>query len=257
MTLSSVAKENKRILEGAGSESILDSGSFETDSSEVNSFKSSLSDSKIFKSASDKSFGGSATAFLTLLIKLSKSSAPSNLSKKFCFLESASLLSESFREGPNLENLESNSSGFSTFWLFFRMILVLGIVVVCIYAVVWFMKKSVKGESDEDEPFLRKVSSVSLAPGKSVQIVTLVDKGFIVGVSEDSVNLISEINDKELIDAMNLYSDKKKQTQKPRSFADVLEIFMPRKKDTNIYDDSSKKFTDMLNKQRDRLQDGE
>ena len=90
-----------------------------------------------------------------------------------------------------------------------------------------------------------------------MQIVTLVDKGFIVGVSEDSVNLISEINDKELIDAMNLYSDKKKQTQKPRSFADVLEIFMPRKKDTNIYDDSSKKFADMLNKQRDRLQDGE
>ena len=56
---------------------------------------------------------------------------------------------------------------------------------------------------------------------------------------------------------MNLYSDKKKQTQKPKSFADVLEIFMPRKKDTNIYDDSSKKFSDMLNKQRDRLQDGE
>lgn len=152
---------------------------------------------------------------------------------------------------------QDSASGFSTFWLFFRMILILGIVVVCIYAVFWFMKKSVKGESDEDEPFLRKVSSVSLAPGKSVQIVTLVDKGFIVGVSEDSVNLISEINDKELIDAMNLYSDKKKQTQKPRSFADVLEIFMPRKKDTNIYDDSSKKFADMLNKQRDRLQDGE
>ena len=93
---------------------------------------------------------------------------------------------------------QDSASGFSTFWLFFRMILVLGIVVVCIYAVFWFMKKSVKGETDEDEPFLRKVSSVSLAPGKSVQIVTLVDKGFIVGVSEDSVNLISEINDKEL-----------------------------------------------------------
>lgn len=158
---------------------------------------------------------------------------------------------------PENQITQDSTSGLSTFWLFFRMILILGIVVVCIYAVFWFMKKSVKGESDEDEPFLRKVSSVSLAPGKSVQIVTLVDKGFVVGVSEDSVNLISEITDKELIDAMNLYSDKKKQTQKPRSFADVLEIFMPRKKESNIYDDSSKKFADMLNKQRDRLQDGE
>ena len=56
---------------------------------------------------------------------------------------------------------------------------------------------------------------------------------------------------------MNLYSDKKKQTQKPRSFADVLEIFMPKKKDSTIYGDSSKQFSDMLNKQRNRLQDGE
>lgn len=155
------------------------------------------------------------------------------------------------------ESTVGKSSSFSTFWLFLRMILVLAIVIICIYAVVWFMKKSVKTENDEDEPFLRKVSSVSLAPGKSVQIVTLVDKGFVVGVSEDSVSLISEINDKELIDAMNLYSDKKKRTQKPRSFADVLEIFMPKKKDSNIYGDSSRQFSDMLNKQRNRLQDGE
>lgn len=155
------------------------------------------------------------------------------------------------------ESTVGKSSSFSTFWLFLRMILVLAIVIICIYAVVWFMKKSVKTENDEDEPFLRKVSSVSLAPGKSVQIVTLVDKGFVVGVSEDSVSLISEINDKELIDAMNLYSDKKKKTQKPRSFADVLEIFMPKKKDSNIYGDSSRQFSDMLNKQRNRLQDGE
>ena len=155
------------------------------------------------------------------------------------------------------ESTVGKSSSFSTFWLFLRMILVLAIVIICIYAVVWFMKKSVKTENDEDEPFLRKVSSVSLAPGKSVQIVTLVDKGFVVGVSEDSVSLISEINDKELIDAMNLYSDKKKKTQKPRSFADVLEIFMPKKKDSDIYGDSSRQFSDMLNKQRNRLQDGE
>ena len=72
---------------------------------------------------------------------------------------------------PEDQLTQDSTSGFSTFWLFFRMILILGIVVVCIYAVFWFMKKSVKGESDEDEPFLRKVSSVSLAPGKSVQIL--------------------------------------------------------------------------------------
>ena len=84
------------------------------------------------------------------------------------------------------------------------------------------------GIQDGDDTFLRHVSGVSLGSNKSVQIVTLVDKAYILGVSENNVNLIGEVEDKELVNAMNLWSDKRNRTSKPRSFADVLDLFMPK-----------------------------
>lgn len=150
----------------------------------------------------------------------------------------------------------------STFWLFVRMILVLAFVIACIYGVMWFLKKNNKIE-DNDDQFLRQVAKVNVAPGKSVQVVTLLDKkAFVIGVSDNNISLISEIENekaealdyKELIDAMNLYSDKKKNTQKPRSFADILDIFMPKgPRDKGVFSDSSTQVNDMLNRQREKF----
>ena len=135
-------------------------------------------------------------------------------------------------------------------WVFVRMVLVLAIVVAIIWFMFKFLRKKTGTEEDTDDPFLRKVASVQLAPGKSVQIVTLIDKAYILGVSDDSVNLISEVDNAELIQDMNLYSDKNKGTKKPRNFDELLEIFMPRKKSSSgssgsgsgtktVYDDGS------------------
>ncbi len=154
----------------------------------------------------------------------------------------------------------ASSRGASTFWVFFRMILVLGIVAGCIYFAMNFMKKSVLGESDSD-PFLRKVASISLSPGKSVHIVTLLEHAYIVGASDSSVNLIAEINDKELVDAMNLNADKKARSAKARNFADVLEMFMPSKnvvkgkagKGETVFTDETSDMSDFIKKQRDKL----
>lgn len=148
----------------------------------------------------------------------------------------------------------------SGLWAFLRMILVLAIVIAIIYFVMNFMKKSVNGDPDTEDVYLRKVAQVTLAPGKTVQVVTLLDKGYIVGVSENNVNLISEIDDKELISAMNISSDKQRATKKASNFAEVLEMFMPSKSShetdatkVNIYSDASKNVTDFVEKQRKRI----
>lgn len=115
----------------------------------------------------------------------------------------------------------------STVGIFVRMILVLAFVIACIYGFVWFMRKSVSRENNSDQ-FLRVVSSVTLAPGKSVQIVSLLDeKAYMLGVSDNGVNVIAEVENKETISAMNLYADKMAGSNKPRSFEDILNIFMP------------------------------
>jgi len=150
------------------------------------------------------------------------------------------------------------TSSVSTFKLFARMILVLAAVVACIYAVLWLFKRSMRTQ-ESDDPFLRLVSSVPLGTGKSAQIITLVDRAYIVGVSESSVNLIAEVTDKELIDAMNLYSDEHKNVRKPRSFADILDIFMPGgpRDKGGVFGSSQNKLSDMLERQRERIKGGE
>ena len=127
----------------------------------------------------------------------------------------------------------------STFWIFARMIIVLGIVIGVIYFIFRLLKKSVEPGVDTD-PFLRKVASLNLMPGKSVQIVTLIDKAYLLGVSEDSVNLISEIDDKELINAMNLHCDKTSKLPKAKNFEEVLQMFMGHQKKAGENEGSAK-----------------
>lgn len=121
---------------------------------------------------------------------------------------------------------DTGSTG-SSVWVFVRMILFLVIFVAAIYGVIYLIKRK-QNKIDNDDEFLRRVSHLTLGQGKTVEIITLIDKAYLVGVSDAGINLIAEITDKELIDAMNVYADKTQKTTKSRSFADVLELFMPR-----------------------------
>ena len=55
------------------------------------------------------------------------------------------------------------SSPLSTVWVFFKMILVLGIVLAIIWIIFKLMKKSSDTDKSNDE-FLRKVSSITISP---------------------------------------------------------------------------------------------
>ena len=160
---------------------------------------------------------------------------------------------ESFPIQPPSDGLARNTKKMSTFLVFLRMILVLIFIVICMYAVIRFMKNGLE-KPESDDPFLRKVSSVSLAPGKTVQVVTLLDKAYLIGVSDSSVNLIGEVQDKELIDAMNLYADKNNSSNRPKNFNDILALFMPNSAENkNIFSESADKASELLKKQRERL----
>lgn len=160
--------------------------------------------------------------------------------------------------GEGRQNQAPGGSGSSSFFLLLRMVLFLLIVVACIFLVFKFMKKTM-AVPDNDDMFMRIVSSVNISPSKSVQIVTLTDKyAFMIGVSDDSVNFISQIDDPELIQAMNLYSDKQKKKSKPKNFADILDIFMPNgpRDSENAMSGEKNKITDLLEKQRNKFNGG-
>lgn len=145
------------------------------------------------------------------------------------------------------ENLSSQSS--SGIGVFIRMIVVLIIVVALIYAVFWFIKRKTNVKQSDDK-FLRKVSHIDISAGKSVVVVTLIDKAYLLGVSDSGINLISEIDDKELIQAMNLQADKEQNTKKAINFAEVLEMFTAKnkKKQKNAFSDSESMVDNLFKK---------
>lgn len=129
-----------------------------------------------------------------------------------------------------------------------KIIIFLALVVGAIYALMFFFKKK-NNIVKSDDDFLRRVSSLTLSPGKSVEIVTLIDKGYILGVTEGSINLIAEIEDKEMIHALNLNLDKKQSVKKPLNFSDILEMFTKKgNKSSGIYSEAEDRVNQMRNK---------
>jgi len=113
-----------------------------------------------------------------------------------------------------------NSS--ASIWIFIRMILVLALAAAAVYGIVFFLRKTSKQISSSD-PFLKILASSHLGFNRYVHIASVGSKAWLLGASEGGVNLISEIEDKEIIDAM-LLEDSKKSTETQNRFHDFLSI---------------------------------
>lgn len=137
--------------------------------------------------------------------------------------ESAYIISS---EEPSVSD-ENGESGLGTAWLFFRMIIVLALVVACIYFVMRFMKKKFVSTVSDTDPYLKKTASLSLEVGKSVHIVTLNNKAYVLGVTENNVTLIDKIDDKDLIDAMNINAEVAQSETGKKDFTAMLSNLIP------------------------------
>ena len=140
------------------------------------------------------------------------------------------------------------AAGSSTVSMLFQLIISLAAVCALIYGVLYFIRRS-KQFTAGDDPFLKNVANLPLAPNKTLYIITLIDKAYLIGASDASLSLIAEITDKELIDAMNLHAA---QTAGPKqNFSSLLHTFFPAAKPKEA---DANPFDSFLAKQRGRLQ---
>ena len=140
------------------------------------------------------------------------------------------------------------AAGSSTFSMLLQLIISLAAVCALIYGVLYFIRRS-KQFTAGDDPFLKNVANLPLAPNKTLYIVTLIDKAYLIGASDASLSLIAEITDKELIDAMNLNAA---QAPGPKqNFSSLLHTFFPAAKPKEA---DANPFDSFLAKQRGRLQ---
>jgi len=108
-------------------------------------------------------------------------------------------------------------------WTVIRMVLVLVLVAAAIYGIIFLFKKASKQQQQTSDPYLKILANTHLGANRYAHIISVGSKAWLVGSSEGGVNLISEIEDKEIIDAM-LLDDSVKAEQTPGKFPDFLSM---------------------------------
>jgi flagellar protein FliO/FliZ len=101
------------------------------------------------------------------------------------------------------------ASGVSVFGIF-RVLLTLAVVAAAIYGLVYFLKfRRTSRAGAEQDPFLKILASAPLVANRSVHVISVGPQAWLVGSAETGVNLISEILDKDTINAMLLEDSKR------------------------------------------------
>ncbi|HLR41947.1 MAG TPA: flagellar biosynthetic protein FliO, partial [Pseudogracilibacillus sp.] len=148
-----------------------------------------------------------------------------------------------------------NKSSSSFFFNFLKMIFALLLVLALIYFILTFMKKRNKLRANSD--LLGNLGGISLGTNKSVQLIKVGDKVYLIGVGEN-VELMKEITDESLIETLltetedqepvtsyiqSIFKGKSKQTTKTGNFTNTFkqELNKLKKERNNLIDDKKVK----------------
>jgi flagellar protein FliO/FliZ len=159
---------------------------------------------------------------------------------------------ELFLEAQETEDAADSEERLTAFtaWDFIRMVLILGAVIGVIYFIFYLLKRSGRTQYQDNQLF-RVLSSMPINGSRSLHLIEVGEQYFLVGSAENSVSLISEIQDKETIDGIRLKLSNMS-TEEKSSFKDILSnIFKPA--GGQGYRSSFTDSLDFMKNQRDRL----
>ena len=150
------------------------------------------------------------------------------------------------------ENQEvvDRSSALNTFsvWDFVRMLVVLAGVLGFIYLIFFLLKKAGSPKIVSDST-IKILSTQNLETGRSLHLIGIGPQIFLIGSGESSVQLISEIKDKETIDTIKL--DESVRNDDNKTFTDTFKGLF--KSDHIQKNQSNSSQIGFIRKQRERL----
>ncbi|MDR2418551.1 MAG: flagellar biosynthetic protein FliO [Treponema sp.] len=100
-----------------------------------------------------------------------------------------------------------------------RILLVLALAAAAIYGVVFFLKR-LSRPPQQKNPYLKVLARVPLSASSMTAVVSVGTRAWLVGAAENSVSLLAEITDQELIDTMLLDESQKNAETGTGKFAD-------------------------------------
>jgi len=105
------------------------------------------------------------------------------------------------------EDPEFNENGISYPMMILRTVAVMGVIIVGVYFLFRVLIKK-KSKLVTDSEVISVLATYPLAANRIIQVVDIGGQVLVLGVSESSINLISELKDKEVIDRIRLASSK-------------------------------------------------
>ncbi|MDR1868572.1 MAG: flagellar biosynthetic protein FliO [Treponema sp.] len=132
-------------------------------------------------------------------------------------------------------------------WVVIRMLLTLTLAAAAIYGVVYFFKRKAKPSAVSD-PFLKILATAHLGSNRYAHVVSVGTKAWLLGSSDGGVNLIGEVEDKDVLNAM-LLEDSTKSAQGGGRFPDFSSIL----RRFGIQAESRAPSADDIRKRRERL----
>lgn len=91
----------------------------------------------------------------------------------------------------------------SLFPYILRMVIVLAFVLAAIYGLYAVLKKSSRPPAEQDE-FIRILATSPLGAGKMLHVVSVGERAWLLASADTSISVVAEIEDKEVIDGLNL-----------------------------------------------------
>ncbi|MCL2140005.1 MAG: flagellar biosynthetic protein FliO, partial [Treponema sp.] len=128
-----------------------------------------------------------------------------------------------------------------------RILLTLAVVAAAIYGLVYFVKRAGRGKKTRD-PFLKILASTPVAANRSVVVVSLGSQAWLIGSSENGVNLISEIQDQDILNAM-IVEDSKRGAAGSGKFTDFKTLLSR----LGMRSQTGNEGTEKIRKRRERL----
>jgi flagellar protein FliO/FliZ len=166
---------------------------------------------------------------------------------------------EGIKNAYNKQNGSKNvpySSGIrNTSYSYFRLIFSLLLVCAVIYLIYFFLKKKTNSLANKNAEETSVLLSLPLGMGKNVQVIYIAGKFLIIGVTNDSINYLSEVTDEKEIENLKRLMQEQK-IKAGESFANVFQEIL---KISNVRNDKQKDFdyeensVDFLQKQTMRI----
>jgi len=137
---------------------------------------------------------------------------------------------------------------------YLKIIIALLVVIGIIYIFFWFIKKFIKIQTKNDDDGVI-ITTTNIGPGRSIIVSYISGKYLVLGVTNDSISLITEITDGKEIERLEILASNKEKKE-GKDFFDIMSNYFKRffKKETKEtkfdYEEDS---VDFLKEQKDRI----